>query len=92
MVDLISVYYTLEQDSTLPKLPPGHRTILTVADTYTMLNHYYLCMAAHGGLTYSKFIQSAIKSAVYKDELQRHNNDLDVMSPIKFKRRAVFIN
>jgi len=65
---------------------------MTIAGTYTILNHDHLCTATHGGLTYSKFIQSAIKSASYKNELRRYNNDLDVMSPIELKRRAVFIN
>ena len=91
MVDLIAVYYSLEQEDSLPKLPPGHRAILTVAGTYSFINHDYLCMASHGGLTYSKFIQ-AIKSVSYKDELRRLGNDLETISPIKLKRRATFMN
>ena len=42
LVDIIAVYYTLEQDATLPKLPDGHRAILTVAGTFSLVNHDYL--------------------------------------------------
>lgn len=48
IVDLVAVYYTLEQDNHLPDLPTGHRAISAVAVPYTIVNHDYLRMAGYG--------------------------------------------
>jgi len=46
MVDLIAVYYTLEQDSRLPELPFGHRAMSCVSVVYTLLESY-CCSTTH---------------------------------------------
>lgn len=53
MVGLVSVYYNLEQDDSLPVLPKGHRAMSVVAVTYTLLKNDYTRVATYG-LTYSK--------------------------------------
>ena len=88
-LDLISVYYTLEQDKTLPQFPPGHRAMSAVAVIFTLINTDYLGVAAYG-LTYSKMI-AAMKSVSYKDELNRYDT-AEVMSPINISRQAVYMD
>jgi len=48
MLDLVAIYYRLEQDSSLPELPPGHRAICMTTVVYTLLNHDYLRVAHTG--------------------------------------------
>lgn len=48
LIDLISVYYTLEQNNSFPTLPPGHRAIAAVGVTYTLINTDYLKTASYG--------------------------------------------
>ena len=86
MLDLVAIYYRLEQDSTLPELPPGHRAICMTAVVYTLLNHDYLRVASYG-LTYSKLIK-AMKSNSYKNEVSIY--DAQDISPINMPRQAVF--
>ena len=89
VLDLIAVYYSLEQDKDLPELPHGHRAISAVAVTYTLSNHDYLSWAACG-LTYSKLIKS-MKSPAYKKEVDQYARKADV-SPISLTPQTVFIN
>ena len=89
LVDLTSVYYTLEQDNTLPRFPRGHRAMSVVAVTYTLLNHDYLSMAAHG-LTYSKLI-AAMKSESYKKEVSLFSTR-EMASPISVTRNDMRYN
>ena len=85
MIDLVAVYYSLESDDSLPKLPEGHRAISSVAALYTIVNHDYLKVA--GGLTYSKLI-STLKSSSYHDEIGKC--EAKKVSPVRFSRRAGF--
>ena len=84
-VDLLAVYYTLEENESMPKLPPGHRAI-TVAVIYTLLNHDYLKVGSHG-MTYSKMI-ATLKSTSYKSDVERY--DAKLISPVNMTRQAVF--
>ena len=67
LVDLVAVYYSLEQDDTLPKLPDGHRAILTVAGTFSLVNHDYLRMSAYGGLTYSRLMHTSNEVSILQE-------------------------
>jgi len=88
MVYLISVYYWLEQDNSLPRLSSGHRAISLVAMVYTLLNHEYLRMAALG-LTYGGLIK-ALKSESYIEEARSYNKE--TVTPINLPPRAVFVD
>jgi hypothetical protein len=88
MVDLLAVYYTLEDDNTMPALPPGHRAISSVAVVYTLSNNDYLKLASHG-VTATQLIQ-ALRSPSYKCEVK--DKVLEKISPINLTRQAVFMD
>jgi hypothetical protein len=87
LIDLIAVYYSLEQDNTLPELPCGHRAISALSVTYTLVNHDYLGMAANSGVTYRSVI-AAMKSESYKKEASKYT--VNQRSPVNLTRKAVF--
>ena len=87
MVNLGAVYYKLEQDDSLPRLPDGHRA-MSIAVIYTLLNNDYLRMATNG-LTYAR-LMATMRSESYKKEVQRFQSH-ETASPVTMRRRAVFM-
>lgn len=74
MLDLVSVYYTLEQDSSLPELPVGHRAVSLITVVYTVLNHDYLRIAGYG-LTWNHL---ATSSCVHPQARYQENSPQEV--------------
>ena len=90
ILDLVSIYYSLENDKSLPVLPPGHRAISAVAVAYTLTNNDYMRMAGHGFTP--RMLIATMKSRTYKAEVGRPGLAAEDISPINFTRTAVFMD
>ena len=81
VVDLISLYYSLEQNDKFAELPRGHRALTVVTVAYVLVNHDYLHMGPEG-LKYKNII-SVLKSRAYKQDVVRYG--ATESSPLKIR-------